>query len=122
MTDFDKDSYQTPTACPKCGGELSDHWDGEAVSAFVGEWSDDRFRCEGHKVVEFVGFSRTKSCGYFGLADFWREQAVGGISWQADFEPFRRLDYVLVCRWLKPILGLVRYRLDKLSDSPMNVV
>lgn len=77
MTDFDKDTYQTPTACPKCGGELSDLWDGEAVSAFVGEWSDDRFRCEG-KLVEakddrwgdYVWLNRTKSCGYFGLADF----------------------------------------------------
>lgn len=63
-------NYEIPTSCPKCGGELSDRWDGEPVSAFVGEWSDDRFRCEGYKVVEFVGFSRTKSCGYLGLEDF----------------------------------------------------
>lgn len=67
MTDF---------KCPKCGGELSDGWDGEPVSAFVGEWSDDRFRCNG-KLVEaidtrygdYVWLNRTKSCGYFGLED-----------------------------------------------------
>ena len=68
--------------CPKCGGELSDCWDGEPVSAFVGEWSDDRFRCEGHLIEakddvftdgkgnRIAWFNRTKSCGYFGLADF----------------------------------------------------
>lgn len=69
--------YQTPTNCPKCGGALSDHWDGEPVSAFVGEWSDDRFRCEGKSVEakddrygNLAWFNRTKSCGYFGLEDF----------------------------------------------------
>lgn len=70
----------TQFKCPKCGGELSDWWDGEPVSAFVGEWSDDRFRCDGHFIkYEDVILDngkplrigrRTKSCGYFGLADF----------------------------------------------------
>lgn len=69
MTDFDKDSYQTPTVCPKCGGELSDLWDGEAVSAFVGEWSDDRFRCEG-EILSVLRPKYAPSCGYFGLKDF----------------------------------------------------
>ncbi|WP_424410065.1 hypothetical protein [Pasteurella sp. PK-2025] len=67
----------TEYKCPKCGGELSDLWDGEPVSAFVGEWSDDRFRCEGKWIAaqddrfgeygEIQWFNRTKSCGYFGL-------------------------------------------------------
>ncbi|MGC6247186.1 hypothetical protein ACNO7P_01850 [Bisgaard Taxon 45] len=58
----------TEYKCPKCGGELSDLWDGELVSAFIGEWSDDRFRCEGRVVaVGIMGPQRTKSCGYFGL-------------------------------------------------------
>ncbi|HDR0611629.1 TPA: hypothetical protein QBZ44_000453 [Pasteurella multocida] len=60
----------TEYKCPKCGGELSDLWDGEPVSAFIGEWSDDRFRCEGRVVaVGIMGPQRTKSCGYFGLED-----------------------------------------------------
>ncbi|HEH9641117.1 TPA: hypothetical protein SIC21_002309, partial [Pasteurella multocida] len=53
-------------------------WDGEPVSAFVGEWSDDRFRCEGRVVaVGIMGAQRTKSCGYFGLEDL-------GIKYQED--------------------------------------
>lgn len=63
--------------CPICGAELLDCWDGEAVSAFVGEFSDDRFRCEGKPKVEqdpnFGAYhwkNRTPSCGYFGLEDF----------------------------------------------------
>lgn len=63
----------TKYKCPQCGGELSDWWDGENTSS-IGEWSDDRFRCEG-KLVEakddrfgdYVWVNRTKSCGYFGL-------------------------------------------------------
>lgn len=62
--------------CPKCGGELSDCWDGEAVSAFVGEFSDDRFRCEGKPTASqdpnFGAYhwkNRTPSCGYLGLED-----------------------------------------------------
>lgn len=65
----------TQFQCPKCGGELSDGWDGEPVSAFVGEWSEDRFRCEGKLVPakddrygdrnQYAWFNRTPSCGYF---------------------------------------------------------
>ncbi|KKB00221.1 hypothetical protein N8E87_03450 [Avibacterium paragallinarum] len=60
--------------CPKCGGELSDLWDRQPVNAFIGEYSDDRFRCEGKlkeakhdRMGEFVWVNRTKSCGYFSL-------------------------------------------------------
>ncbi|OOF46586.1 hypothetical protein BKK52_11270 [Rodentibacter trehalosifermentans] len=61
--------------CPKCGAELEDLWVGEPVSAFIGEWSDDRFRCHGHLIKpvpypqasEQCAINRTKSCGYFGL-------------------------------------------------------
>ncbi|MGQ0285834.1 hypothetical protein ACT2CV_01335 [Pasteurellaceae bacterium 22721_9_1] len=63
----------TKFKCPKCGAELSDCWDGEPISAFVGEWSEDRFRCAGKLVIQdnkLSPFSRTKSCGYFGLEDF----------------------------------------------------
>ncbi|MCL7785676.1 hypothetical protein [Pasteurella multocida] len=61
---------KTEYKCPKCSGELSDCWDGEPVSAFIGEWSDDRFRCEGRVVaVGIMGPQRKKSCGYFGLED-----------------------------------------------------
>lgn len=38
----------TKYKCPRCGGELSDWWDGEPVSTSIGEWSGNRFRCEGH--------------------------------------------------------------------------
>ena len=73
MTDFDKNTWQ----CPKCGAPLEDLWDGEPVSAFVGEWSEDRFRCNGHVIHplpfpianENCAMNRTKSCGYFGLED-----------------------------------------------------
>ncbi|BFQ92347.1 MULTISPECIES: hypothetical protein [Gallibacterium] len=69
---FDKDVSEL--TCPKCGGDLTDLWDGEPVSAFIGEWSDDRFRCEGkweeaEKWGRYAWFNRTKSCGYFGLKD-----------------------------------------------------
>ena len=66
----------TKYKCPRCGGELSDWWDGEPVSGFVGEWSEDRFRCEGHlkpakddRLGDYVWVNRTPSCGYFGLDD-----------------------------------------------------
>lgn len=76
-----KPKYQTPTKCPKCGGELEDLWDGEPVSAFIGEWSDDRFRCAGQFMKckddvysdgkhHFQWVTLSPSCGYFGLADF----------------------------------------------------
>ena len=63
--------------CPKCDAELEDLWDGEPVSAFVGEWSEDRFCCNGHaldplpfpKASKDSAVNRTKSCGYFGLDD-----------------------------------------------------
>lgn len=68
--------------CPKCGGELDDLWDGEQVSVFVGEYSDDRFQCVG-KLVEakddrfgdYVWINRTPSCGYFSKDEV--EQANG---------------------------------------------
>ncbi|OOF39069.1 hypothetical protein BKK56_04055 [Rodentibacter genomosp. 2] len=61
--------------CPKCGADLEDLWDGEPVSVFIGEWSEDRFRCNGHLIKpvpypqasEQSAVNRTKSCGYFGL-------------------------------------------------------
>ncbi|WP_439290808.1 hypothetical protein [Lonepinella koalarum] len=63
--------------CPKCGGELEDCWDGELISAFIGEWSDDRFRCCGNPLKplpfptlsEFHPMNCTPVCGYFGLED-----------------------------------------------------
>lgn len=71
---FDRNTWQ----CPKCGAELEDLWDGEPVSAFIGEWSEDRFRCNGHVIhplpfpiaSENCSMNRTRSCGYFGLEDF----------------------------------------------------
>lgn len=61
--------------CPQCGGELSDWYDPENT-AFIGEWSDDRFRCEGHlkpakddRFGDYVWVNRTPSCGYFDLED-----------------------------------------------------
>ena len=56
--------------CPICGTHLEDWWDGEPVSAFIGEWSDDRFRCPGQIVaIGMMGAQRKPSCGYFGLED-----------------------------------------------------
>ncbi|MBN6075774.1 hypothetical protein HYE60_11070 [Aggregatibacter actinomycetemcomitans] len=60
--------------CPKCGAELED-WCG--IDPFLGEWSEDRFRCNGHLISpvpfpqasEQSAVNRTKSCGYFGLED-----------------------------------------------------
>lgn len=68
--------YETPTHCPNCGAELSDWW--ALADNFVGEWDNDRFRCEGHlkpenerfvNMSEHCSLNRTPSCGYFGLAD-----------------------------------------------------
>ncbi|MDO4698269.1 MAG: hypothetical protein Q4A60_06300 [Pasteurellaceae bacterium] len=76
----------TQFKCPKCGGELSDWWDGEPVSAFVGEWSGSRFRCEGKLVPAkenrnpYAWFNRTPSCGYFGLEDL-------GVEYREDGNP-----------------------------------
>ena len=72
--------------CPKCGAPLEDLWDGEPVSAFIGEWSEDRFRCDGHVIrplpfpiaSENCTMNRTKSCGYFGLEDL-------GVEYSDDF-------------------------------------
>ena len=60
--------------CSKCGAGLEDWLD---IDSFVGEWSEDRFRCNGHLIspVPFPQASeqnasnRTKSCGYFGLEE-----------------------------------------------------
>ena len=64
----------TKYKCPRCGGELSDWWDGEPVSTSIGEWSGNRFRCEGHlkpakddRFGDYVWVNRTPSCGCFGL-------------------------------------------------------
>lgn len=60
--------------CPKCGAELED-WFG--IDPFIGEESEDRFRCAGH-LIEPIPYphaskqsavNRTKSCGYLGLDD-----------------------------------------------------
>lgn len=74
-------AYEIPTDCPKCGAELTDLWDGEPVSAFIGEWSEDRFRCEGKFIPtrdntggEWIWVNCEKSCGYFGLNDFGVEE------------------------------------------------
>ncbi len=71
--------------CPKCGGELEDLWDGEPVSAFVGEWSSDRFRCVGlpkwvrnPEFGDWHWLNRTPSCGSFGLEDLGVEYREDG--------------------------------------------
>lgn len=75
MSQYDVTKFR----CPKCGAELSDGWDGEPVSACVGEWSEDRFYCEGFTVETGpVRFNRTRSCGYFGLADLGVEYREDG--------------------------------------------
>lgn len=67
--------------CPKCGAELEDFYLPDDENNWVGAWDDDRFRCCGHliKPIRFPQVSqdnpmnRTKSCGYFGLADLGME-------------------------------------------------
>lgn len=65
-------NYQVPTVCPKCGGELEDL----SINDEWGWFVDEPYRCNGHYTGQFPNVSkdcsmnRTKSCGYFGLADF----------------------------------------------------